>query len=86
LRGQLSIAILIKLRESVPEHLDLIFWNTRGYQGEGCPLKVLGFYVIAHILYHIDRDNGLFFLLLPLATDPRVIEGLLRSEAHISLS
>lgn len=86
MRGQLSISVLIKLRESVSEHLDLIFWNTRGDQSEGRSLKILGFYVIAHILNHIDRYYSLFLLLLPLATNPRVVEGLLRSEAHISLS
>ena len=84
--GQLAISVLIKLRESVAQCLDLVLRDSRSDQGKGSALEILGLNVIAHVLYYINGNGHLLFLLLTLSLDPGVIEGLFSSETHVCLS
>lgn len=64
----------------------MIFRDTRCYQCQSCALEVLRFNVVTHVFNDIHRYNHLLLFLSSLALYPRVIERLLSSVSHVSLS
>ena len=77
IRCQPAISVFIKLGETISQHFNLVFWDAGGYQGQSCPLEVLGIYVTAHVLDHVAWQDQILIVLLPLALDPFMIESLL---------
>jgi hypothetical protein len=83
--SKLAISILIKLWKGLSKVLNLILWDSRSNEGQGCALEILWVNIVAHVLDDINWNSELFFLLLALSLDPRMIEGFFSSASHVSL-
>jgi len=83
--GELAITVVVHLRESLAQLLDLILGNTRGDQTQSRSLELDLVHISLHVGEDVAADLHICELSLALLGEPRVIVGLLRGQALISL-